>query len=294
LRGEEEKEIEEEEELPPASHAGRSANWSSAAQQLCSPSFPFPAAALFFRGEPRSSFEDDEEEEAELLEGLTSTWRVKTAAVLLLIEGEGENDADDDEKAAVSLLLPTPAALLAAAAASKARSAVTGLRPQTIVAFLGEEALERTGEEATTPLAPPAGDGPGDGGEGRTASDASKSLAGPSPTSTAETPRRSSRPAAAAQAKRSRTALCTSPGSLEEEEEEGEEAAFEEDREARRSEPITAEVESGALFPFPPPFLPAPPPSSVCVFPPPRGPYAITQALNPPRAALDSGATASA
>ena len=75
------------------------------------------------------------------MEGLTSTWRVKTAAVLLFHEREGEiaaDDDEDDEKAAPSLP-PTPAALLAAAATFKARSAVTGLRPQMIVTFLEDE-----------------------------------------------------------------------------------------------------------------------------------------------------------
>lgn len=233
-----------------------------------------------------------------------------TAAVLLLLlplleeeaGEEGENASDeDDEKAAAPVPLLT--LVLADAATPRARSAIAGLRPQTIVAFL-EEAQEeesRIGEQGA-PVAPLEGDDKGGAAAALPpppppprpppAREISRSLAGPSPTSTAETPRRSSRPAAAAHAKRSRTALCASPRS-----EEAPLSALEEG-EARSARAMLAAVESGALL-LPPPRLlpefPDPPlPSSVCVLPPPRGPYASTHALNPPRAALLSGATASA
>ena len=86
-----------------------------------------------------------------------------------------------------------------------------------------------------------------------------RSLAGPSPTSTAEIPRRSSRPAAEAQANKSLIALWTRPASREDDGEVDREEVERSERAIFADEEEKAETLSL-------------PPNSACVFPPPRGP----------------------
>ena len=114
-------------EDPNASQAGRSANWSIAAQQQ--PLLPSSsstssvidavvAGVAFFNGEPKRGFSSASETPWDfcLLEGLTSTWRVNTAAALLL-----------------TLLLLAQTTPLAAEATASALSAVEAALPQTTV-----------------------------------------------------------------------------------------------------------------------------------------------------------------